>query len=374
MRYILFLLLIWNQIRSQTTPQFGNDVLVTINGYTLDAMEPHLSPDGNAMFFNSVNNGTNTSLYYAGKVNDSTFNLVGLVPAVNEFTPPYLNAVASVDTANNFYWVSLRGYPANMDNLFKVTFTPTAAINFARVHGNIYVYSPGYILMDAAITRDGNQLYYCNAWFNSCAGGLPCSSRIGIGQKVNDSTFNSIPSSNTIMALVNDTNYIVYAPELSKDGLELYFTRALVNTFQSEVCVSVRTSTLSAFSTPTVLIGMPSIAPEGPTLNSSKSLLYYHKLSGGQYKLFLRKRIFTTGINESYSGNEIKVFPNPSNGTVIISSNMKGTLFLTDQLGRELKKITLSEKNGFSEVLSDLENGVYFLNDGNSCKKLIVMK
>lgn len=48
------------------------------------------------------------------------------------------------------------------------------------------------------------------------------------------------------MAAINNTvNYIVYAPHLSKDGLELYYTRLLKNGIQSEIMVSVRSTTNS---------------------------------------------------------------------------------------------------------------------------------
>jgi len=374
MRFLTFtpLVILTFGLKAQSTPLFGNDIPVTINGYTLDAMEPHLSPDGNALFFNSINNGTNTSLYYAGKVNDSTFNLVGLMPVVNETVTPYLNAVASLDTANNFYWVSLRGYPANMDNLHKVTFTSTTSINFARVHGNFNVYAAGYVIMDAAISRQGDQLYYCNAWFNSCAGGMPCSSRMGIAQKVNDSTFNVIPNSNTIMSMVNDTNYIVYAPELTKDGFELYFTRALVGGFQTEICVSVRSNTLSAFSTPTVFITSPGNAPEAPTLNATKDRLYYHKISSGKYKLFLKKRMISTGINESISDSDLNIFPNPNSGSFTINGKESEIILICDQLGREIKRIRLSDKNNFTETISGMPNGIYFLSGKDIRKKIVI--
>jgi hypothetical protein len=172
MKYILqiILLLFSVRIQGQGIPVFGSEIPVTINGYTLDAMEPHISPDGNALFFNSLNNGITTSLYYAAKSNDSTFNLVGLMPVVNETVTPYLNAVASLDSLNNFFWVSLRDYPSNFDNLHKVTFGTSSAYNFARVHGNFYIYSPGWIIMDAAINHSGNYRgtsMFCETWYRS---------------------------------------------------------------------------------------------------------------------------------------------------------------------------------------------------------------
>src|SRR5690349_6716915 len=86
------------------SPVFGPEIPVTINGYTLDAMEPALSDDGNVLFFNSLNDGVTTSIYYAGRVDDSTFNLIGPVPVINQTATPHLDGVPSIDSAGNFYW------------------------------------------------------------------------------------------------------------------------------------------------------------------------------------------------------------------------------------------------------------------------------
>jgi hypothetical protein len=375
MRYLVFItiLVLAFITKSQTTPLYGNDIKVTINGYTLDAMEPHISPDGNALFFNSLNSGGTTSLYYAAKVNDSTFNLVGLVPVVNETVTPYLNAVASLDTADNFYWVSLRGYPADIHNLHRVKFGTTGPTNFGRVYGNFNINAPGYIIMDAAISYEGDYLYYCNSYFNSCSFGMPCSSRMGVAQKVNDSTFNYLPNTNAIFTNVNDTSYIVYAPFVTPDGLELYFSRALVGVPQTEVCVSVRSNTLSAFSTPTTMITSLNNVPEAPTLTTNKNVLYYHKKSAGFFNIFMKYKTVTTGISEVKKENSITIYPNPNNGSFTVKGKENESIIISNQLGQELKTIYLSDKNNFSETISGLENGIYFLNGKSTKQKVVVL-
>lgn len=375
MRYLLFLTLFIAafNLKSQSTPVYGNDIKVTINGFTVDAMEPHISPDGNALFFNSLNSGGATSLYYAAKVNDSTFNLVGLMPVVNETVTPYLNAVASLDTADNFYWVSLRGYPTNINNLHRVKFGTTGPTNFGRVYGNFNINAPGYLIMDAAISYEGDYLYYCNAYFNSCAFGMPCASRMGVAQKVNDSTFNYLPNTNSIFANVNDTNYIVYAPFVTPDGLELYFSRALVGVAQTEVCVSVRSNTLSAFSTPTTMITSLNNVPEAPTLTTNKNVLYYHKKSGGVFTIFMKYKTLSTGISEAKNENKLTIYPNPNNGSFTVKGKEKESIIISNQLGQEIKTIYLSDKNNFSETISGLENGIYFLNGKSTKQKVVVL-
>jgi hypothetical protein len=51
---LLFLASFSSKLLCQVYPTFGNETQVTITGYTLDAMEPQLSTDGNALFFNSL--------------------------------------------------------------------------------------------------------------------------------------------------------------------------------------------------------------------------------------------------------------------------------------------------------------------------------
>src|SRR5713101_10095004 len=74
---------------------FTNPERVTIDGYDKDAMEPFISLDGKYLFFNDSNNpppGTFTKLYYATRIDDLHFQLVGEIAGVNTTA---LNAVAS---------------------------------------------------------------------------------------------------------------------------------------------------------------------------------------------------------------------------------------------------------------------------------------
>ncbi len=73
---------------SQNYPSYGDEKQVVINGLTFDAMEPFISYDGSFLFFNNLNDGINTKLFIATKVNDSTFNLMGEVNGTNQTTGP----------------------------------------------------------------------------------------------------------------------------------------------------------------------------------------------------------------------------------------------------------------------------------------------
>lgn len=223
---LTMLTMLSQQTFSQTYPTFVTEIPVTINGLTFDAMEPSITADGNYIFFNSLNDGITTSIYYATKVNDSTFTYSGPLTGANQTITPRLDAVASSDSANNFFWVSIRDFPSQFDNYFHGTFNGTDVVNIGRVHGTFYIYIPGWIIMDAAINYQGNLLYYCNAYFTptySGCSGLPCEAKLGVAQKQNDSTFNKLINSDGIMQNINDTNYVVYAPFVTKNEMELYY-------------------------------------------------------------------------------------------------------------------------------------------------------
>ena len=69
---------------------FANPEVVTIDGWTEDAMEPFLSRDGSILFFNDSNApNANTNLHWATRVDDTTFSYVcGLDEGDNPLTDP----------------------------------------------------------------------------------------------------------------------------------------------------------------------------------------------------------------------------------------------------------------------------------------------
>jgi hypothetical protein len=350
---------------AQLYPSFGAEIAVNINGLTFDAMEPFLSADENKLFFNSLNAGGNTNLHYALRVNDSTFNYVGLLNGTVDTSSNHLDAVASMDSTNRFYWVSLRNYPAIFENLHSGFFNGTLVSDVKRVYGNFNIPMIGWIIMDAAVSHQGTQLYYCNAFFDfinsSCGSGIPCSASLGVAQKIDDSTFNKLPNTDAIFALVNDTNYLVYAPQVSHDGLELYFTRLLKNTFNTQVCVAVRNNTNDNFSAPQIIHQNNGFAPEGPSINANKTKLYYHQKDGtGLHKIFLRYRTNSVGHVETKLSSNLLIYPNPVNDKLNINVDVPEVeialrLFSSD--GR----ILLSCQQQKSIDFSGFNKGVYFL-------------
>ncbi|MEM8969764.1 MAG: hypothetical protein AAGE93_25320, partial [Bacteroidota bacterium] len=88
---------------------------------------------------------------------------------------------------------------------------------------------------------------------------------------------------------------IYYAPCISSDNLELYFTRYLKGEITSatafEICIAMRESPLAEFSTPKVLFSdvVPNLI-EAPTITTDKRIIYYHRKTSDSHKIVMRYR------------------------------------------------------------------------------------
>lgn len=368
--FLIFFIAIATAAIGQSYPSFGPERQVTINGLSFDAMEPFISPDGKWLLFNNLNDGINTKLFYATRTNDSTFNFMGELNGPNQKTPPHLDAVADMDSLNNFYWTSTREYPADFDNLFLGIFNEGSVTNIGRVHGDFYIYSPGWLIMDHGISYNGQELYYNNARFDGVCKG-PCETFIGVAQKLNDSTFNKLSNSDEILQNINDNNYIYYAPCLSSDNLEFYYTRYLkgevtVNTL-FEVCVAVRETPTDTFSPPIVLFSeLIANIVEAPTLTADMQIMYYHKKIGGVHKIMMRDRQSITGFDEPIKRlSNLEIIPNPMSDRSIIKfenfSKEPFVITLLDNTGRIVRTYANVLTNQVEINKGNLKAGMYII-------------
>lgn len=266
--------------------EFSNPQKVTINNYTGDAMEPFITRDNAYLFFNSLNDGQDTSLYYATRVSDTEFTSQGKIGGVNG-AQPHLDAVASMDTVDtgsgySFYYISTRDWPANYHNVMTGTFSGGTVSGLTHLDGDFYIEQSGWIIMDGEISPDGNDYYFVNAHFSG--GAVPDRSDIGIARK-SGSAFNKYANSETLMASVNTDRCLEYAPSISSDGLELYFTRLKLCPLTSEILVAKRASTLDPFGAPE-RIGAISGFSEAPSITADDNTLYYHMKDNGIYTIY----------------------------------------------------------------------------------------
>lgn len=366
---LFFLLLSALAVKSQTYPSYGSEIDVTINGLSFDAMEAFISPDGNYLFFNNLNDGIDTKLFYSTKVNDSTFNYVGELNGTNQTIQPYLDAVPDMDSIGNFYWTSTRNYPAELDNLFHGTFNSGNVSNIGRVRGDFNKNIPGWLIMDHGISTDGQFLYFNNARFDG--GGIPVETEIGVAQKVNDSTFTTLPNSVGILQNINDTNYLYYAPCISSDNLELYYTRFLTGpitpTTPVGICVAVRNTPLDTFSIPVVLFSETVLnIIEAPTLTMDKKIMYYHKKIVGSHKIVMRYRENTLSVENSTENKlSFVIYPNPTNEKIIIEHQgidyYDYSYTIVDIIGQVVRIEQNISKNKYEINITNLNSGTYLI-------------
>lgn len=263
---------------------FLNPTLVTITGYTGDAMEPFISKDGQYLFFNNSNNpSVDTNIFYASRIDDQTFTFLGPVPGVNS---PQLDAVASLDTLGNFYFVSTRSYATSLSTIYSGQFAAAETSNVALV-GGISLMQPGWVNFDAEISADGQTLWFDDGQY-STAGELEVA-RIVVAVKQGGG-FVRDANGTAMLASVNAEG-LNYAPDISVDGLELFFTRVASTAAGAspQIYRATRADTASPFGAPEVVSGAAGFV-EAPSLSADGHLLYFHKLVNGTFVIYYLQR------------------------------------------------------------------------------------
>jgi hypothetical protein len=258
---------------------FANPQPVTIQGYSQDAMEPFISPDGNYLFFNNSNSATQTNLYYATRIDDLTFQFQGEIVGANATG---LNAVPSMDVNNIFYFVSPRSYPQTFSTIYSGTFSNGSLSNVALVPG-VSKDKLGDVNFDQCISPDGGTLYFVDGVFNG--GSVPQRASIAIARRVGD-RFVRLKNSGKIMQKIN-TGGLNYAPDISKSGLEFFFTRIPGQPPMPPpvIYTATRARTSEPFGKPRKIEAITGFA-EAPALSPDEKSLYYHLQVNGTFVIY----------------------------------------------------------------------------------------
>ena len=260
---------------------FTNPEPVTIEGYSQDAMEPFVSPDGNYLFFNSSNSISPTNLYYATRIDDVTFQFQGEIAGANVSGPEALTAVPSMDINNIFYFISNRSYAQTLSTIYSGTFSNGSLSNLALVPG-VSKDKMGDVNFDQCISQDGGTLYFVDGVFNG--GSVPAHASIAIARRHGDH-FVRLKNSAEIMRKIN-THDLNYAPDLSKSGLEFFFTRIPIQNSQPKpppiIYTATRSSTSKPFGEPRKIEAITGFA-EAPALSPDEKSLYFHLQVSGTF-------------------------------------------------------------------------------------------
>ncbi len=295
---------------TESNASFTNPVKVTIIGYSGDAQEPHISRDGMTLFFNNLNAGNlpsgqenDTNIHYASRIDDVTFQYIGEVQGANTDEISGVNeleGVASIDKNNKFFFINTIDYlditsPNYLLSLFEADFVNGALVNIqsipnlksSREPGQSIV--PGELNFDAEVNYDGNNLYYVEGVFSGNP--FPDRADIAIASKEGE-TFVANPDSKVLFNLIN-TEHLEYAPSISTDQLELYFSRAVDSasgSYDFGIYVATRNSVLEPWGNIKRLESTNGEFSEGPSISFDGRLLYFHQKISGVFNIFVVER------------------------------------------------------------------------------------
>jgi hypothetical protein len=256
---------------------FRDPQRVEIRGYKGEAMEPFITHDGQYLIFNNSNDPrTNTNLQYAARVDDLTFDYRGELHGANSTA---LDGVPSLDRDGNLFFISTRSYGQTLSTLYFGQFN-AGEISDVRLVPDISLRQPGMVMFDAEIADDGNTLLVVDGRFTGDP--IPKSADITIATR-DGKSFRREPNSPFIMKNIN-TSALEYAPAISSDLLELFFTRILANG-DPAIFRSARRKVDEPFDIPQK-IGAITGFVEGPTLSADGRTLYYHQREDGLFAIY----------------------------------------------------------------------------------------
>jgi hypothetical protein len=193
-----------------------------------------------------------------------------------------VDGVPTTDNANRFYYVSLATYAVDRATVHSGIWTGSTVTGSAPL-SSLTITTPLILFFDVEVTTDGSTLYLSEGDFT---GPVTVPHTADIVVSVNTgSGFVCDPNSAAIMVNVNTPDQLEYAPALSADGLELFFTR-LTGTTDARIYQATRSSATAAFG-PSQVVGAIGGFVEGPALSPDERSLYYHRLNAATSKFEL---------------------------------------------------------------------------------------
>lgn len=287
---------------------FSNPRPVSIVGYTGDAQEPFISRDGGLLFFNNLNAATldngaenDTNLHYASRIDDVNFQYLGLVQgAANDLIAGVneLEGVASMDNNSRFVFVNTTDYldassPNYLKSLFVADYVSGELLNVQAIPNLKSTRGPGEgavlgeLNFDAELHGDGQALYYVEGLFSGNP--FPDAANIALATKQATGFVEDV-NSPALFEAVN-TSDLEYAPSISSDQLELYFTRSVgLSASGFAIYVATRDSVMQPWQRVHRLTAMVGEFVEGPSISADGSLLYYHQKTAGVFGIHVAQR------------------------------------------------------------------------------------
>jgi hypothetical protein len=265
------------------TNEFVAAGCVQLDGYDGEAMEPFIVPRSGDLLFNNSNAKPElTDLHWAKRIDEGHFKYVGKIEGANSDA---LDAVPSVDEDGTFYFVSTRSYEQTYSTIYRGHWTNGTVTRVELVRGISHGQRP-WVNFDAEISRDGDSLYFVDGRFSG--GPIPDSADIVIAHRRGDA-FVVDTFSDVLLASVN-TPALEYAPAISADRKELFFTRLDRHTHAIGIYRVKRIGAAQPFG-PAERVAAADGFVEAPALNPEGDVLYFHKLDAGRFHICRANRV-----------------------------------------------------------------------------------
>ncbi len=263
-------------------PHYSEPEQVVILGYSDHAMEPDITSDGQILFWNNSNASPSlTDLHWARRIDDTTFDYQG--PIVHANVLGALDATPSTTNDLRLFYVSLRA--PHRGTLFWTRLgnrTPEvpSPVPIARPSWQAVQLGP------EPLPASGTPLYF--TWHKARRllqtvpeMGIGIADWDGTGYVVRDDPDATFPGVNT------DADR-EYAPAVSANHLEFYFTRWAGPGRLSQIWMAVRERAVEPFGPPEHLAQLTGLV-EAATLTAGGKF-YFHKKVGDRFVIMLARR------------------------------------------------------------------------------------
>lgn len=265
--------------------EWYNEERITIRGYTADAMEVGISQDGRYLLFNDWK-GHDKDIHWAERIDETTYQYKG---TVKNTVSPVVDGTPSFDAAGNLYFTSLKSYPKDIRTIYKAGFKDGVALEPVPIDGDIYITDRNkigkelWVSLDPDVSDDGTFMFYSEGCFRPGVG-FPYPFKVRGARKV-AGTYVKIDE--RILTNINTKN-MEYAPAISSNGLELFFTRIAKVRGRPKfigIFVARRESVQEPFSRPEKIMAITGDV-EAPVLSGDENHLYYHRKDGGRFMVY----------------------------------------------------------------------------------------
>jgi len=263
--------------------EWFNEERIDILDYPGEAMEVGISPDGEYLLFND--NRKNKDMHWSSRIDDRTYRYRGKV--VNTVSGS-VDGTPCFDGGGTLFFTTLKTFPSNFQTLYSARFEKGAALSPVVVVGDIYRDNPKrvprvWISLDPGISGDGRFLFYSEGRFGPRSG-FPYPFNVRGAEKI-DGRF--VKMKDQVLENINTGN-MEYAPAISSDGLELFFSRIGKVDGRLEmigIFTARRASLREPFSRPERIMAITGDV-EAPCLSGDESMLYYHRKERGKFKIY----------------------------------------------------------------------------------------